>query len=697
MRGSIRIETGRLGVAIVLATLIFTVAFAGIPLTGEAHGATTNTIDASGSDERETAAIEGSDTIRLENTLRQVDRTGEYGVRTQVRIPDQVTELRIFLPESAHGMTTNGFTREDETTWVWDGRTSTPRVSYRMPANRTRERAGPLEGGGQYLFVGVGEWAIVQPPAVNVSWRQPHQTRDVRVTRENVVAGEGAASDRMAYLGPYEEHVREAHGQQFRLIVPESAELADSPTEILASLEHASGALPIGDRDETVFVIAAPTDEVGWSVRGLQTGSADMWVRDPERTDTADNVWVHEYVHTRQDYSTTTSGQWITEASATYYAALLTLERGGVDFDAFRRVLRRGEREPQADSILTRPNTWRNAAEYRKGALVVSEIDRRMRLSTDGGRTIATVLRRVNAKNGEVRNDDVLEYVREAAGREVRDDAERLTTTDAVPAAWDRSAHDEAFGRLPSRIYVSIDDPDSVRVTGEYRDQAIDPNPATIVPGESLQVRVRVSNSGGTAGEYALTMRVDGVVVATREGELGAGETTVETLKHAFTEPGSHEVTVDDEGIAVTVVEPATPRVRELSVKPDRVTAGEEVRVSATVENPESIPAREAFVLSVNGAAEATHEVTLDAGETETIGATVTLNEAGETTIEIGKEHTTVTVDPPETTDGSETNASTGGNASPTSERTPGFAGAHAVVALVTAMATVMILARRRQ
>jgi hypothetical protein len=663
-----------------------------VSVAGAASDGASNGIDTTDTGGSETAAVADSDAIRIENALRQVDRPGEYGVRTRVELPDRVTELRLEIPETARDVTGTGFSRESETTWVWDRETSTPRLSYRMPANRTREDAGPLEGEGEYLFVGTGEWAIVRTPAIGARWRQTGD--ELRVTRENVVSGDGAASDRMAYLGPYEEHVHEAHGQRFRLIVPESAELSESPAEIHASLEHASGALRVGDRDGTVFVIAAPTSEIGWSVRGLQTGPADMWVRDLEGTDTATNVWVHEYVHTRQGYAEAPSGRWITEASASYYAALLTLERGGVDFESFRRVLERGERDPQASSVLSRPDTWRNAAEYTKGALVTGEIDRRMRLATDGQETTATVLRRLNAREDPIENDDVLGYVREAAGREVRDEAERLTTTEAAPTAWDRRAHDEAFGRLPARIAVSLDDPDAVRATGEYRDRAIDRDPATLVPGETLRVRVRVSNVGGTAGEYDLEMRVDGETVAIREGELDANESTVESFEHAFAERGDHEVSVAGDRITVSVVEPATPRVRGLTVDPDRVAAGEPIRVSATVENPESIPAGGEFALSVNGETAETHEVLLDANETTTVESTVTPTDPGEATIAFGEARATVAVDPAATTAGSGPGgtADDGSGAAddgPTDERTPGFLGVHALVALLLAIALV--------
>jgi len=89
-----------------------------------------------------------------------------------------------------------------------------------------------------------------------------------------------------------------------------------------------------------------------------------------EPAGTAADVWTHEYVHTRQAYRTEASGQWITEASATHYAALFALDRGAADFDAFERTLARGAREPDASAVLSNPTTWDGHADYTKGALV---------------------------------------------------------------------------------------------------------------------------------------------------------------------------------------------------------------------------------------------------------------------------------------------------------------------------------------
>ncbi|GAB3413045.1 hypothetical protein GCM10027435_06520 [Haloparvum alkalitolerans] len=623
----------------------------------------------------------GSDAIRLESALRQVDARGEYGATSRVSLPDAVTEFRLTLPAGARDVRADGFASEGDGVWRWDGTTEEPTLTYRMPANRTVDESGPLGGRGDYLFADAGDWALVRPPAIGASWRS---TRDVQFVRENRVDGEGAASRAMAFLGPHETVTREANGQRFRLIVPEAAEMAEPPAAVLDSLEHASGAMQVGDRDPEVFAVAAPTGEVTWGVRGLQTGDADVWVRDEERLDTADNVWVHEYVHTRQGYETTASARWFTEASATYYAALLTLERGETEFADFRSVLARGERDPQASAVLSDPGTWANYAQYTKGGLVAGEIDRRIRLATDGEASLGTVFRELNAAGEPVTGDRFLEHVGQAAGGDARESAERYTTTDAVPGTWDREAHDEAFGRLPARIGFSLADAEAVRASGPYRNRPVERDPVRLVTGETLELNATVVNTGGVAGEYDLALTVDGEPVETRSGRIGANETLVEPFEREFSEPGEHEVAVGGTRLTVVVTEPATATVSDLAVEPNRVTAGDEVTVTATVGNDEAIPAERDLALVVGGETVSTETVRLDAGESTTFSATVSLDEPGETTIALGDATATATVAPAE--------ASADGTTEETDAGAPGFG--PAVAALSVALTAV--LARRR-
>lgn len=648
-----------------------------------------------------TPTVSDEDTIHLRNELFAIDERGTVGVTARAQIPDRVTELRVILlsandaPVEADGFEPATDSNDDEEVWEWDGETANPSITYAMDANDTVDEDGPLATGGTYRFVDAGEWALVRTPRTTAEWAYTGEySGQIRLEREHAVAGEGVASRTMAFLGPYEEHVHEGGGQRYRLIVPEAADPVATPEDVFGVFAGASTALQVGARDDEMFAIAAPTDDVSWAVRGLQTGEADIWVRDQEPAGTAADVWTHEYVHTRQAYRAEPDARWITEASATYYAALFALDRGAVDFDEFERTLARGEREPDASAVLADPRTWNGNADYTKGALVAGEIDRQIRLATDGSASLATVLRDLNDASEPVTGRDLLDAIEAAAAEggdddraaEIRTEAEQLMTTRSPPETWDRAAHAEAFGETPAQVGYGLAD-EGVRVTGEYRDRPVARDPVELVEGETLDLSVVASNTGGVSGTYEIPLTVDGETIDTRTGTVDAGNETVERFEYAFTESGEYAVRVGSETLSVVVSEPAPVLVRNVSTDVDSVTAGETVRVTATVANDASIPAGSDVEFRVDGTEVATEPVRLDADAERTVERTVTLGGSdgpggsGELTVSV-----VGPVDAASTTVNVESDGVFGdGNGNGTDDSVPGFGPATAIVALLSA------------
>ncbi len=602
--------------------------------------------DATAPDQR--AVDTASPTIRIDTVLSLTpDRPGSIGVVQTFDTPDAVTELRVTLDPESTVTTTEGFSQVDSQTWAWDGETADPQLSYRMAANRTTERDGPMGAQGTFLYADVGEWALVQQPNIGLRWRYRGE-ESVSVERSTRVDGQGAVGGATAFLGAYEEHTRQVAGQEIRLIVPEAATLADPPEEVLDGLGNASRELRIGDRDPTVFAVAAPTNRVDWAVQGLQIGDTDFWARANQPIDEVGNTWLHEYVHTRQSFRTADSGRWITEASATWYAGLLSHQQEGVGFAALSRFLERGTVDPQAGSVLAEPTDWRNNANYWKGALVSGELDRRIRLRTDGGATFQRVLAALNDRTEPVTNEDVLAAVAGAATESTHDAATRLTTTGDAPDVWDRAAHREAFGGETALLESRFDPATDVGVRGPYREAPV-PLPATVATGETLSVRTTVENLGGATGEYAVTLRVDDESVDGASGTLAPGDTANATLSHRFTEPGEYTVSVAGEQFEVRVREPATPTVTDLAVEPTTVERGGEVTVTATVTNDRSVPGNATVAFTRNGETVTTRTITVGAGGTATVTATVRLPEAGSYRIGAGDRTVDVRAEAPAT------------------------------------------------
>lgn len=589
-------------------------------------------------------------TIDLTQELQLTPRNpGEIAVTKRYSIPGDVVELNTRVPTGATVTSRNGFVQRDGDRYVWDRQTPNPSLTYRKPVNETLDATGPIAGKGDYVFVDTGEWAMVRVPSTPTRWSWTGGGT-VGLSRTTTVDGPGAVGDRMAFLGEHREVTRTAHGQTFRLVVPARASLVESPREILDSVATASSALQVGDRDESVFMVAAPTKSIRWGVRGLQTGQSDFWVRDGEALDTADNVWLHEYVHTRQGYAATNDVRWFTEASATYYAALLTLEQDRIGFDAFRDRLTFGSRKPDADAVLADPTTWNTVAPYTKGALVAGELDRRTRRETDRSRSLQDVFGRMNGHGSAVNGSAFRRMVRETGGGETASLAERYTTTEETPPMWNQTAHSGSFDGASARIGYALPepgDPSGYRVSGPYRDgQVGGERPLRLAVGETLAADVRVTNTGGAAGEYDARLLVNGELRERQTGRLGANESRTLTFTYPLSEAGEYTLAVGGDRVALSVRKPATPRVTGVSVVESR--SGQRGRrgatVTANVQNDHSFPAAANLTLYHNGAPVEIRRVELAPGEERSIRYEETLVAPGDHVFRVDDRSATLSV-----------------------------------------------------
>ncbi len=615
------------------------------------------------------------------------DQPGRVDIQWQFTIPDNVVEVKTQFPADAVNPRRNGFEKTDSGS-VWkesEQSTRTPTLTYTAEVNRTADVSGPIGSDGRFMFVDKGDWALLQRrpgPDLSFRFRQPEPT----VERINTTAGEGVAGQSLVFLGSHETYERQAHDQRFRLVVPDAADLQPDRSDVFQTVMDTSGTLRVGDRDRQVLMFVAPAT-VPWAVRGLQTGDRDFYGVADEPVDTANNVWIHEYVHTRQDYETTDTTRWTKEAFAEYYAGLLTLEQGRIDFEAFRQYLDRGTRSRYGDVVLADNDTWDGTGgNYYVGALATGEIDRRIRLATGRESTLQAVFGRMNSQSTLVRQSDLLGYIGSVAGSTPQSAARQYTETTTRPEVWSQIAHSEAFQRLPAQFAYAFPTAGSngLRVSGPYRNRTLASE--VLVPGETLTADVNVTNIGGSEGEYELTVARDGETIATRTGTALAGESVTERVRATFDTPGTFTLSTGEDELAVEVVEPATPTVTDLAVNRTQIAGSGTVRVTATVENSANRPGNGTVTIRRGGETLASRHVRLDAGGSTEVSATATLTDPGEYEFGAGGQSVTVTV-------GEATSGETGDGEGTAGESGPGFG----VAVTVLALAGLLLVAHRRK
>jgi hypothetical protein len=626
------------------------------------------------------------------------DEPGAIDVHREFDLPAEVSELTTRVPPDARNVRTDGFEALGDGRYRWqDGgyATSTPTLTFTRPANETGRRVGPEGDEGRLRFVDTGSWAVTPVNSVGFSYRF-RAGAQLTVRQRNVTAGEGVAGSGLAFLGAHTVEQRRANGQQFRLVLPEAAEPAANTSAVFDSLTAASEALRVGDRDPRVLAILAP-ESVAWGVEGLQRGDSDFYVTGSETVSTPGNTWVHEYVHTRQRFNLTDRTRWLTEATAQYYAAKLTLDQDRVEFDRFARHLDVGADDRFAEVVLSEPSTWRsNAGNYYKGALVAGELDRQTRLATEREATFQRVFRRLNEADRRVDAPGLLADVEATGNESVAELAARYTEGTAGPAAWSVSQHDAAFGGVPASMRYGL--PLSVegfRLAGPYRNTTLGGAVRPVV-GETFVVNATVENVGGGTGRYNVTLTENGTVTDSATGELGPGEGTVAPLSAPLDRAGTRAFAVGGDRRLVDVVEPATPAVDSLGVDATAVAPGETVTVTAAVSNDANRPGRRTLTVTRDGGAVANRTVHLDTGERTSVTVPVEIPGAGDHRIAVGERSVTVTASTPtETpttteapTDRAPTETTGGGS--------PGF-GALAVGVVLAALAAGGSLSNRRE
>ena len=582
-------------------------------------------------DATESAHIEDHQTLSL-----APDADGYVNATHTYTLPADLTRFEITVPAGAIVTATEGLTRSGDRTYEWDGDTSSPRIRYQAAVDRTSDREDPIAGPGEYLFKDGGDWALILRPQLTYGWSWTGDAT-ISISREASVDGPGAVSDRIVFLGEHKRHTHEAHGQQFVLIDPEQADLAEAPEDIFSSLEHASDVLRVGDRDETVFMVAAPTDETQWGARGLQTGEADFWVRDVEALDDPDNVWIHEYVHTRQDYTTHSSARWFTEASASYYAALLTYDEGRIDFETFQSWLKRGDHEQYDGVALVDPTTWRHHADYVLGPLIAAELDRQLRFESGSTTSFADVFRQFNEHDERVDHEDVLSFL-EASGSDPIADAGNayLQGTDR-PSVWNREHHEDVFGVQPARFATQIEE---LHVTSAYRDRSLARGETpTLVPEETVSITVAIENRGDVPGTFDIGFLRDDSTIERISGELEPGATSTRVVTYRVSDLGEKRFTVGEARQRVTVRHPADATITDFSVEPSRVDRGETVTVEVAVVNDASYPGRAVIGITRDETVVVERLAHLDAEDSTTVRATVRMSRSGAVLVGVANSH----------------------------------------------------------
>lgn len=424
--------------------------------------------------------VDDTEIIEVQTVSTEGTETGDVALSYSYHVGDEVAGLEVTLPGTVEPTSMDGFeATDDPRTFRWDEQTAEPTIETRYAVNRSSPQ-GPEA-------VDTGVWTLIASPndrSTRIGYTVQRGT-EVSVDRETVVDGQGVAGETMVYLGPHERFT--ADDGRIEVVVSDFADVADREqtlTTVETALDRSTAAFDSGvDEQLTLFVVGDPL-----RVGGLAIGS-DFWVHD--RTLPPELTVYHEFVHTQQRYDWTADSEWTVEGSADYYAALLALQQGEIQYAEFQQRLERGN--SYDDVTLADPDTWAGTqANYRLGALVVAALDQEIRDSGDG--TFEDVLRRANAHEGAVDGDDL----------------EGIT---AAVAGTDRSDFFTEYVRSPPPA-IRVPAPTAYDAGNDGAALTIRGTDTTTGEGEIAQVPVEIRNDGAETS-LAPTLSVDAAGNAT--------------------------------------------------------------------------------------------------------------------------------------------------------------------------------------
>ncbi|WP_092692473.1 hypothetical protein [Halorientalis regularis] len=339
--------------------------------------------------------VGGSGTLRYDLTLAGLS---EYE-RVKLVVGRDATVVE------ADGMAT---TRRDGRTWVRRaGDSATASVRIRTTTAATDR---PTEGGEYFA---TESWLLGRVPLVELRWASAGE----RVERRRLFAdgrtssARATVSNRYVLVGDQRSVSVTAADGGIRIVSPVGTELGPDEDDLLPALGDAAERLDVGDRgdDVVLFALGSPARRGGESFPVHD----EAWINTDSPLDDPNSVWLHEYVHTRQDFVLAADMRWFREASAEYYAARLAYEQGRID----RAVMEAHIDGAPTTAALTEPGSWDDpTVPYTKGARVLALVDRKVRLSTDGARSLEDVFRRLNEHDGPVTYGDFKDAVAAVAG-----------------------------------------------------------------------------------------------------------------------------------------------------------------------------------------------------------------------------------------------------------------------------------------
>jgi len=359
---------------------------------------------------------------------------GIITLRVSYDLPDTVSRFNVNYGSTDTELAIRqqaGFVQTGNTSLDWKrgvSNTTNPYVVFRYTVNQS---AALFPG---YNFVDTNQWTLLEHPELTYQWRYENNAPIYRWSTSVPKSQNGFAAGTMVYLGNYTRYQYALQENNLTIVSPTSTQV-DTSSQIAQTFTFADRSLDVGggSNDVVLFLLSSPIRDGGWAVSpsGATNDSTidSMWVSLWETPN--DPIFYSEFIHLRQNYTTTPRMGWLTEAQDGYWSLLLALNRGTVSYTRFySRIISEADRSPLAPEYR---DQYRQRRDYTKGRLFLAALDGKIRQATNHERSLLDVWRELNRHPDEITLEDYKKIVNRVAGRSFDAWIEQWLTSRGAP------------------------------------------------------------------------------------------------------------------------------------------------------------------------------------------------------------------------------------------------------------------------
>ncbi len=153
--------------------------------------------------------------------------------------------------------------------------------------------------------------------------------------------------------------------------------------------------------------------------------------------------------------------------------------------------------------------------------------------------------------------------------------------------------------------------------------------------GESVTISVTLTNTGALTGTHEVALKIDNVVVSTKEVTLAGGTSEKVTFTTAKDVAGTYTLDVNGRLGAFTVKAPAAFTTSTLSISPNEVSIEEGVSVTSLVTNTGDLTGTHEVTLKIDNVVVASKDVTLAGGASQKVTFTTVKDVPGTYTVDV--------------------------------------------------------------